>query len=128
MDASTSLAGTPTRHNGAPAKLAGVPTSLAGPPTKLAGPPTRHDGAPTKLVGAPVYLHGSTSQCSWAPLRASRTGVSGSLASGRVSSGHRTTLVTAENAREGPGQSFKGEARSFADAHPSEVRPKCTGP
>src|ERR1700722_6998849 len=30
MDASTSLAGTPTRHDGAPAKLAGVPTSLAG--------------------------------------------------------------------------------------------------
>ena len=31
---------------------------------------------------------------------------------------HRTTLVTTENASKGPGQSFKGEARSVVDAPP----------
>ena len=67
-------------------------------------------------------LHGSTNQCSWAHLRASRTGVSGSLASGRVSSEHWTTLVTAENASKGQGQSFEGEAKSVVDAPPSKVR------
>ncbi len=71
-------------------------------------------------------LHGSTSQCSWVHLRASRTGVSGSLAFGRVSSELRTTLVTAENRSKGPGKSFEGEAKSFVDAHSSELRLKWT--
>jgi hypothetical protein len=29
--------------------------------------------------------------------------------------------VTAANASKGPGQSFEGEAKSFVDAHPSDV-------
>src|SRR3984957_1721152 len=137
MDASTSLAGTPTRHDGAPAKLAGAPTSLAGPRMNLHGCVDEARRRPDEARWRPnesrwptdetrrcasearrraPYLHGSTNQCSWAHLRASRAGVSGSLASVRVSSMHRTTLVTTENARKGPGQSFKGEAQRGVDA------------
>jgi hypothetical protein len=143
MGAPTSLADTPTRHGSAPARLAGVPTSLADPRMNLYGwvdearrrpdearwftDEARWHTRETRRCASEArwrarVLHGSTSQCSWVHLRASRTGVSGSLASGRVSSEHRTTLMTAENASKGPGQSFEGEAKGIAGARPSEVR------
>jgi hypothetical protein len=145
MGAPTSLADTPTRHGSAPARLAGVPTSLADPRMNLYGwvdearrrpdearwftDEARWHTRETRRCASEArwrahVLHGSTNQCSWAHLRGSRTGVSGSLASGRVSSERWTTLVTAKNASKGPGQSFEGEAKSVVDAPPSKVRPK----